>query len=168
MRYLLPVLIFSVLFFSCSSNNRVKPDSSKIEVVTDKELQKIISGRNNKVLFLNVWATWCAPCIEEFPAIVELNKRNKNNLEIIALSVDLPSEIESRVAPFIKKQGASFKIIVADEKSSNDMINMLDTTWSGAVPVTFIFDKNGKKQKVLVGAHSFEQMQAAADSVLAL
>jgi thiol-disulfide isomerase/thioredoxin len=167
MKYILPVLIFSVLFLSCS-NNKAKPNTSKVEVVTDKELQKIISARNGKPLLLNVWATWCAPCVEEFPAIIELNKKYNNNLEVIALSVDMPSEIESRVVPFLKKQGVSFKVIVADEKSSNNMINMLDSSWSGAVPVTFIYDKKGMRQKVLVGAHSYEKMKTAADSVVSL
>jgi thiol-disulfide isomerase/thioredoxin len=168
MKYIIILVLSGVLFLSCSSNTE-KKELSKIDVVDDEGLKNIISQRNGKILFLNIWATWCVPCVEEFPAIVKLsNKYNGNNFEVIALSVDLPSETKSKIAPFIKKQGADFRVIVAEEKSSNDIIDMLDSEWSGAVPVTFIFDKTGKQRKMLTGAQTYEQMAAAADSVSSL
>jgi thiol-disulfide isomerase/thioredoxin len=165
MKYIVILILCSILLLACDSKNE-KTEISKIDVVDDEGLRKIISQRNGRTLFLNIWATWCAPCVEEFPAIVKLSKQFKgNNFEVIALSVDLPSERKSKIAPFIKKQGANFRVIVAEEKSSNDIINMLDPEWNGAVPVTFIYDKTGKQRKMLTGAQTYEQMAAAADSV---
>jgi thiol-disulfide isomerase/thioredoxin len=168
MKYTIIVAFCCTLLISCSSN-KSSQDKSKVDVVTDKELQQIISKREGKVLFLNIWATWCMPCVEEFPSIVKLSKKYENkDFEVVALSVDLPSEKDSRIIPFLKKQGADFRVIVAEEKSSNNIINMLDSSWSGAVPVTFIYDKNGKQKKMLLGAHTYEQMKASADSVISL
>lgn len=171
MKYIAIVLI-SFFVVSCSESEPKKnkaPKKSNIEIVNDTQLQKIINERNGKTLFLNIWATWCVPCVEEFPDIVKINENYKNkDLEVIAVSVDLPSEINDKIIPFLKKQQAGFRVYVAEEKSSDEIINMLNPEWSGAVPVTFIFDKSGKQQKYLFGAHDYKQFSSAVDSVISM
>ncbi|MFO7446815.1 MAG: TlpA family protein disulfide reductase [Ignavibacteriaceae bacterium] len=170
MKYI--ILFLGIISFSCGNNEKQAQEenpNNNIEVITEKELQQIIVERNGKTLFLNVWATWCVPCVEEFPAIVELDENYKDkNVEVIALSVDLPSEIKDKVIPFLKEQNAGFKVYVAADKSADEIINMLNPEWSGAVPATFVFDMKGNQQKFLPGAHSYDQMSAVVDSINSL
>lgn len=177
MKYI-AIILASVFIISCSDSEPKKgtklnkdnaSHENKIEVVNDAQLQRIINQRNGKALFLNVWATWCVPCVEEFPDIVKINENYKNkDLEVIAVSVDLPSDINEKIIPFLKKQQAAFRVYVAEEKSSDEIINMLNTEWSGAVPVTFIFDKSGRQQKYLYGAQNYNQFSSAVDSVISM
>src|SRR6056297_942500 len=59
--------------------------------VTGSELQEIIeSYEGEKAVLVNVWATWCAPCIEEFPEIVKLQRNYPDQLKVIFVSGDFP------------------------------------------------------------------------------
>lgn len=60
----------------------------------------ILSAFKGKTVILNFWATWCAPCIKEFPDLLNLAKNNPDNLILLAVSVD---ENPDHIAPFLKR-----------------------------------------------------------------
>jgi thiol-disulfide isomerase/thioredoxin len=137
-----------------------------IKTIDAKGLSALISERKGKVLLLNIWATWCVPCREEFPDLVMLsNDLRGTNAEVVAVSVDYPDETAQKIAPFVKKMKTPFRVYVADFPSQDDFINSFDKEWSGAVPVTFIYDKHGKQQKYLLGKQSYAQLKKAVDDV---
>ena len=58
----------------------------------------------DKTYVINFWATWCAPCVKELPYFEEVNKEFKDkNTEVILVSLDFPSQIESKLKPYLKK-----------------------------------------------------------------
>ncbi len=155
------LLVPALLFTGCAEKKR------QIEVVDVKSLDQIIKSKTGKILFLNVWATWCVPCVEEFPALVKLNDHYPDNeVELIGLSVDSELDIDSLVIPFIEKNGVKFYIYVAEESAAEAIIQYLNEDWSGAIPVSVIYDRNGKRKKFLLGAHSYEFFRESIDSVL--
>lgn len=162
--YLLLLILF---FFGCNKNNNSILNAEKnIKVLDANSLKEIINNRNNKILFINVWATWCIPCVEEFPDIVKIyNNYKDENVQFLSLSVDLESDVDSLVIPFLKKQNADFPVYIADEKNSEDIINLINKDWSGAVPLTLIYDKNGKQQKFLLGKQTYEIFKNSIESV---
>ena len=110
-------LLFSLIFFSgCIKEESRDKDieqtisrNNEIKVINEEWLKNKIGNRNGKILFINFWATWCVPCIEEFPDLVKIYNENKNSdFEFLSVSVDLPSDIESKVKPFLAKQSADF------------------------------------------------------------
>ena len=74
-----------------------------------------LSSLKGKVVFINVWATWCQPCVDEMPTIQRLHDQLKpRGLEVLTVSLDpLGAQI---VTPFIKKYGLSFPVLL-DVKS---------------------------------------------------
>ncbi len=112
--------------------------------------------------FLNVWATWCKPCEEEFPDIVRLaNELSGNEVEFVGISVDYPDEVETNILPFLREQKVPFKIYVADQKDQEDFINALNPQWNGGIPLTLIYDATGKQQAMFVGLQSYETFKKA-------
>lgn len=139
----------------------------RVEKMNKSSLNKLIKNRNGKILFLNVWATWCGPCKEEFPDLVKLAEKYKNSkVEIIGLSVDYPDEVESKIIPFLQKNKANFKIYVSDFEDVQDLIDFLSKDWNGGIPATFIFDKSGKQKKFILGMHHFEFFDNEINSIL--
>lgn len=166
-------LIFAAVIFLSQQLNIFSLTSSDSEVVVEKinlmKLDSLIENRNGKILFINVWATWCVPCREEFPDLVKLHASLKNSdVEITAISVDFPDEIEDKIIPFLKKQGVKFKSYVGGFKNDEELINRLNKGWRGDVPATFIFDKKGKLKRTLNGKKTYENFISAITEVIKL
>ena len=144
-----------------------KQAARPVEPIDEKGLERLLHDRKEKILLLNVWATWCQPCVEEFPDLVELYSEYQNAaVDIVAISVDYPDEVESKILPFLASQNVSFPVYVADIKKDEDLINALNPSWSGAVPATFIFDAAGKQRVFMFGQKNYKTFKAEIDTVL--
>lgn len=116
-----------------------------------------------KVVFVNVWATWCPPCIEEMPTIQRLHERlHPKGLEILAVSLDvLGAQV---VGPFMRNHRLSFATLL-DTKS---VVQRLYQT--AGVPESFIVDKQGILVEKIVGPRDWAhpQMLASFERLLAM
>jgi thiol-disulfide isomerase/thioredoxin len=149
-----------------TGKENTKECSAQIPVVDDVWLKNKINNRNGKILFVNFWATWCEPCVEEFPDLVKIYDDNKDsNFEFLSVSVNLPSEIDDKVKPFLEKQNADFPVVVIEEKRSEQIINLVNPEWDGTVPATIIFDKNGKRKRFFAEAKSYDFFNKSIEKV---
>jgi peroxiredoxin len=97
-----------------------------------------------KIVFLNIWATWCGPCQEEMPSMEKLYQQLKDQaFEILAVSID--TQGARAVAPFVKEYKLSFPVLIDRE---NNIGRLYKTT---GVPETFIIDKNGMIISKVIG-----------------
>ena len=129
----LSFLIFSNLSYSDNNNQQILiKDPKKVETFSIKDIndyEKIISSSEKKILLLNFWATWCAPCIKEIPELLELKKKFNNDVEIYFLSVD--SNVKKTVPKFLKKNKLEDLKVLNDEKlkiSSKFGVKVMPTT----------------------------------------
>jgi thiol-disulfide isomerase/thioredoxin len=122
-------------------------DSAKLRSVINSNLDK-------KAVLINVWATWCAPCVKEFPDLVQLQKEYANDLSVIFISSDFPDQIEP-TRRFLKKQGVDWTTYL---KAENDQsfINGFSPDWTGALPATLILNRHGEQITFLEGGQSLE------------
>jgi thiol-disulfide isomerase/thioredoxin len=171
------LLAIAAVLSGCSRNGgrEGRPESiAKLGAATSKPvrvdgldgagLKRLIADRGGRILFLNVWATWCVPCIEEFPDIVKLSRSyDPKTVEVVAISADYPDEVDSKIVPFLKKQNVPFKVYVANFEDQEKFINALDTSWSGALPATFIYDTQGQQRFKLVGQGSYDRFKQQID-----
>lgn len=103
------------------------------------ELKPLLNQKGDNLYVVNFWATWCAPCIKELPYFEALNQRE--NVEVLLVSLDFPKHKESRLLPFIKKNNLQSKLVLLDDADENYWINDIHPNWSGALPATLIYTK---------------------------
>jgi thiol-disulfide isomerase/thioredoxin len=173
--------IFILSIFACSKDDgktsqvetkqESKPTASELAAIDVSLLdadgfQALINQHRGKLLFINTWATWCVPCKEEFPDLVRLQEYyDDSDVVLVGISVDFPDEIESKVKPFLYSQKVKFPNYVQNFKQQEDLINLLNEKWRGAVPATFIYDREGNQQKFLLGKHSFDDFKFEIENV---
>jgi thiol-disulfide isomerase/thioredoxin len=106
-------------------------------VIKDMEGNKAdFSKYKGKVVFLNLWATWCAPCRSEMPAIQKLyDEVDHDKIEFVMLSLDKDAQVE-KVKKFVKNQSFSFPVFMPSGYLSNQL-------QVPSIPTTFVIGKDG-------------------------
>ena len=137
-----------------------------VDILDQAKWQEIKEYNKGKIIFVNAWATWCLPCKEEFPDLVKLAENYQDSdVVIIGISVDYPDEIETKIAPFLKSQVATFPNYVQNFKDPAELIDMFNEKWRGAVPATFIYDKKGIQKAFLLGKQSYQTFKKVIEQI---
>ena len=131
-------IIVLLLLFSC--NNQPK---DSIEVVDFDGLYSKIDLSVDKTYVINFWATWCAPCVKELPYFEEVNKQSQDkNTEVILVSLDFPSQIETKLKPYLKKNKIKSKVILLDDSKMHTWVPKVSEKWDGGRPATLIVNSS--------------------------
>lgn len=109
--------------------------------LTPAQLQEELLKASVPVV-VNVWATWCRPCVEEFPEILEFARNNRGNVKVVLVSADFSSRREL-VEKFLRERGVGF-VTYLKQGSDEAFVEALSPQWSGALPATFVFAPGGK------------------------
>jgi peroxiredoxin len=97
-----------------------------------------LESLRGKVVFLNVWATWCEPCREEMPSMQTLYDDFKGNKDFVMLAVSQDTKGRAAVAPYVAKNGYHFTILLDPENKIGETYDV------SGVPETFIIDRKGQ------------------------
>jgi thiol-disulfide isomerase/thioredoxin len=108
--------------------------------------RSVFSDYKGKVLLLDFYATWCAPCRVSVPYLIDLQKRYKDSgLAVIGLNVGGPED-EPKVPAFAKQFGIQYTLARPDDELANFLLSD-----DPAIPQTFVFDRHGKLVERLIG-----------------
>ena len=89
-------------------------------------------------------------------------------VDFLSLSADFESRIDSSVVPFLISQKAEFPVFLMQESKTEQIINLLNKDWSGALPATIIYDENGKQKLFVMGAQKYDFFKNKIDSIKTL
>ena len=110
----------------------------------DSDRSVTLSQFRGQIVVLNFWATWCPPCVEEMPSLVEMQRRLKpKGVTVIAVSVDVD---QGAYHQFIKDHGVSLLTVRDQEQKSNTLYGTFK------FPETYIIDRNGVMRRKFIGA----------------
>lgn len=137
--------------------------------IIPSELPKIMEAVRKpgaQAVLLNVWATWCDPCVEEMPDILRFYRDHRDRgLRLILVSADDIDE-KAGVEKFLASKGVDFPSFL---KQGDDMefVNGLERKWRGNLPASFLYDGRGGKRHFWPGTVTYAVLEKKVGEVLA-
>ena len=122
---------------------------------------------SKKPLLVNFWATWCDPCREEFPDLVKLDAEYKGRIDFITISLDELSEINRDVPKFLGDMNSQMPAYLLKAIDDDAAIAFVSKEWSGALPLTILYDPAGKQIYYRQGKVKIETVRAEIKKLLA-
>jgi thiol-disulfide isomerase/thioredoxin len=127
---------------------------------------KALASNKGKVVLMDLWATWCAPCLEELPGLIKLDaKYRSRGFQLITISCDEPGD-QAQAMRVLRENGAPMPAYLKQVKNDENFINWLDKKWSGALPALFLYDRAGRMVKSFVGETDLAELEKAIQKLL--
>lgn len=179
LRSLVAAVVLALVMIGCNpsansvSNQDVASKSDESGVVAagslaaDFKLQDLsgntvsLSSMRGKVIFLNIWATWCGPCREEMPSMETLFQDLKHNRDFVVLAVSVDRKGKAVVAPYVEKNGFHFTVLLDPDNQISESYNV------SGVPESFIIDRKGRIVAHHMGAFDWSRSDVK-DALIAL
>ena len=131
--------------------------AQSIQVIKFNELKQRVFNKSDTTYVVNFFASWCAPCLKEIPAFLQLIDSSQiSKTKVLLVSVDFKIDAEKNLEPIINKYLLP-PIYLLDEPNGNVWINEIDNNWSGAIPATLIVKKN-RKRRFIVTSLTFAKL----------
>jgi peroxiredoxin len=151
-----PVPVEKTKVFGCSVKWADKIESARksIEKWNQEEVslttigtpgvRELVQNDSEKYRLINVWATWCGPCVTELPELVTMNRMYRRRpFELITISADGP-EKKDEALKLLKQMHVSSTNYLFDSDERYELIEALDDQWPGALPHTLLIAPGGK------------------------
>jgi thiol-disulfide isomerase/thioredoxin len=107
-------------------------------------IKDIIDNKSDKLRLVNVWATWCAPCVIEYPELIKLHRMYRNRaFEFVSVSADKPEKRDD-VLKFLQSANSAIRNYIYSNDNSYELIESIDPGWNGAIPYTMLIEPEGK------------------------
>jgi thiol-disulfide isomerase/thioredoxin len=114
-----------------------------IENIDSSGIRELIRNKSDKLRLINVWASWCGPCVQEFPDLVILDRIYRSRqFEFISINAD-KLERKDNVLKFLQKNEASNKNYIFNSDNNSALVEAVDPKWSGALPYTLLVEQGG-------------------------
>ncbi|MDX1638465.1 MAG: TlpA disulfide reductase family protein [Balneolaceae bacterium] len=111
-----------------------------------------LSEQKGKVVLMNIWATWCAPCADEMPDFIDLYEKYRDD-GLVILGVSIDEQGRSVVKPFMEKFDVTYPVVIDD----GTIMDKYGPTMG--IPTTYIIDKQGTLKYFSVGALTKKELE---------
>lgn len=115
----------------------------KVTQVDEVAFKKLLAP-SGKPLLINFWATWCDPCREEFPDLVEIDHEYKGKIDFITISLDDPADINTVVPRFLASMKAEMPAYLLKTADESAVISSISKSWAGGMPFTALYNTKGE------------------------
>jgi thiol-disulfide isomerase/thioredoxin len=151
-----PVPVPQTRAFGCSIKWAGKADTVKtfmeklaaepvtVEPADAAALTALRKNDSGKLRLVNFWATWCGPCVTEFPELVTINRMYRRRaFELVTVAANFPDE-KKEVLDFLRKQQASHKNLLFADTDKYKLMEAFDPQWNAALPYTMLIAPGGE------------------------
>ena len=161
MRYAIIAFVLLMPFAGAAADDR-------IAYITAPELEQLLEARRGKVTLVNFWATWCAPCLKEIPALMELAQElSPQGFELVAVSLDDPDMGDAQILSFLDRFFPGFTTYARLDYEMSTPVAVIDPVWNEILPTSYVLDRDGRVAAKIQGGKSKAEFAATIEPLLA-
>jgi thiol-disulfide isomerase/thioredoxin len=128
-----------------------------LEIAGREDYDALIAAHAGKVVVVDFWATWCGPCVEQFPHTVQLSRKfDPAEVAVVSVSMDEPSDQES-VQAFLQDAGAEFENLISKYGVGQEGFEAFEIT-DGAIPHYKVYDQAGELRRAASSNEGLEEL----------
>jgi len=158
--------LLALALSACHRSASVEAVPARLRVVDAVGFTQELERMRGHPVFVNFWASWCEPCIEEFPALVQAAREwRPRGIAFVSISADEPGDLRP-VEQTLQRFGASFDSVLVASGDIDALIRHVDAEWMGALPASFLYDASGAKIRRELGPITAERLTAWFRDVL--
>jgi thiol-disulfide isomerase/thioredoxin len=138
----------------------------KLTTVDEAGYPKLLAAHKGKVVLVDFWATWCAPCRAEMPQLAKLEQKLRaRGFEMVNILFDEPGK-EAAALQVRKEVGVSVPRYSINAMDDDQFTNSVHLGWFGSLPGMFLYDRTGKEVRAFVGETPMKNVEAAIQKLL--
>lgn len=167
-KYIFYLLLFVVLSCQTEPNTTIQTTKTTVQeerasptnLLEKASFKSLMAQQKGKIVLVNLWATWCKPCVYELPSLEKLHQKYKDqDVKVIALSIEGKAVADTLVQPFWDKMNLTMDNYIISNDDPSTLINTFDRIWLGVVPTSYIFNRDGEKVETITGTLSYEDFE---------
>ena len=137
---LLVMLVMTLSAFPTVGDAQDVSSSQGITVFrTYEDLASYMAAREDTLLVVNFWATWCKPCVRELPFFQELDSHFEGRkAKVLLVSLDLPKDVDTKLLAFAEDWDITRSVVALTDTDHNEWIPKVHENWTGAIPATWV------------------------------
>ncbi len=127
-----------------------QPATLRLAVTSWDETQKRLAAHSGKVVVLDLWSTWCVPCVREFPNLVKLQRDHADDVVCLGVNLDYsgaagetPESFRPAVSEFLTKHGATFENVICSDAADE----VFRRQKLGSIPAVLVYGPDGQLSK---------------------
>lgn len=140
--------------------------AADLKPVDEAGYARLVAAAKGKVVLVNFWATYCVPCRKEMPQLVALEaKLRARGFQFVTISADEPEQ-QAAAGMFLGKNKVPAPAYIRKAKDDDKFTTVVDPKWNGALPASFLYDRQGRKVKAFYGEANLALVTAAIEKLL--
>lgn len=140
--------------------------AGQIRLATAEEFSASLATLRGRPVVLNLWGTWCAPCLKEIPDLMQLEREFADRgVELVAVAMDDPADL-AMVDGFRQRFFPEFDSYIRNEPDMDTLVSVVDPAWNELLPTTYLIGSDGKVIKRIQGKKSIEEFRSEIKALL--
>jgi len=130
--------------YTIKTNKEWAEKEVTIEKLSPSGLSDLLSNTTDELLLVNFWATWCGPCIIEYPEFVTIQRMyRERDFQFVSVSMDNPDQAD-KALKFLKGKESALPNYIMDTNDNYEVIKVVGSDWDGSLPITLLIEPGGK------------------------
>jgi len=130
--------------YTIKTNEEWSKREVSLEKLSPSGLKDLLTNKSDKLLLVNFWATWCGPCIIEYPEFVTMHRMyGARDFQFVSVSMDRPDQFD-KALKFLKSKASAVPNYLMDTEDKYEVIKVVGENWDGSLPITLLIEPGGK------------------------